>query len=190
MAKRFPVVVKVASFQHPSTHNIRPKTCMSVIISHLEFWFYHMNSRSRLKGRGRDMDFLLVVVPSSHRETAVCSYRFVCNVVLCRLGWYVDRVIITGHCWTQVRNTKKSGSGFMLLSSLLSSWLWIRYWYRANEIISPVFFKNTLISALDPCFGVPCTKAEVCYRIADQPWDLCCTQQDLSEQILSKLLRF
>lgn len=78
----------------------------------------------------------------------------------------------------------------MLLSSLLSSWLWIRYWYRANEIISPVFFKNTLISALDPCFGVPCTKAEVCYRIADQPWDLCCTQQDLSEQILSKLLRF
>lgn len=109
VAKRFPVVVKVASFQHPSTHNIRPKTCMSVIISHLEFWFYHMNSRSRLKGRGRDMDFLLVVVPSSHRETAVCSYRFVCNVVLCRLGWYVDRVIITGHCWTQVRNTKNLG---------------------------------------------------------------------------------
>lgn len=59
------------------------------------------------------MDFLLVLIPSSLLQTAVCSHWFVCNVVLCRLGWFVDRVIITGrvkHFWTRVRplGTRKS----------------------------------------------------------------------------------
>lgn len=121
------------------------------------------------------MDFLLVVAPSSLQETAVSSYRFVGNIVLCRMGWYVD-------CWSLLdtvghgSGTKKSQPGSMLLSSLLSGWLWIRYSCRANEIILPVFFIYTLIrSAVDPCFDVLCIKAEVCYRTADQPCDLCCS---------------
>lgn len=109
-------------------------------------YFYNTNSRSRLKHSVRDMDFLLVLIPSSLLQTAVCSHRFVCNVVLCRLGWFVDRVIIIiGHRQTlldmgqafrnkKIRCTASSGPGSMLLSSLLSGWLWIRYWCRLNEI--------------------------------------------------------
>lgn len=138
-----------------------------------------MNSRSLLKDPGRDMDFLLVVYASSLQKTAVCSYRFVCNFVLCRLGWHVDRVIITGHCWTRVRKKKHlglvpcywvvysavgcgsdTGAGrkrWLLLFSSCVHWL-------------KVFWIHDLVS--------PGLKLR-CVRIADKSCDLCCDQQDL-----------
>lgn len=83
--------------------------------------------------------------------------------------------------------TKTSGPGSMLLSGLLSSWLGIRYRCKAKEVIIAVFFMYTLIeSVLDPCLGVSWTKAEMCYRTADQSCDLCCDSAGSSADRVNK----
>lgn len=130
-----------------------------------------MNSRSRAEIWIFSSSLLL---PLSRRRL---SPHIDLLAMLCFAGW--ADMLIVDHYWTLLdtgQEQKISQPGSMLLSSLLSGWLWIRYSCRANEIILPVFFIYTLIrSAVDPCFDVFCIKAEVCYRTADQPCDLCCS---------------
>lgn len=85
------------------------------------------------------------------------------------------------HYWTLLDTGQEkitSGPGSMLLSGLLSSWLWIRYRRREKEMIIAVscvhwlkvFWIHDLVS--------PGLKLR-CVRIADKSCDLCCDQQDL-----------